>query len=172
VPDEARAYSGAVNGALMAGDTDTAEPYAYSVAWLGYGAALLAAALRRQSATLRYASLAILALTVLKVFLVDLRGLTGIYQGLSFIGLGIVLLGTFASKAWNPNGADGLLFGGSAFFMKQLIAVTLASAWAFAFSYGMLWLINLVTPTKVERAAEERGLDFELHGEEAYPMGL
>jgi hypothetical protein len=30
---------------------------------------------------------------VLKVFLVDMRDLTGIYQGLSFIGHGIVLLG-------------------------------------------------------------------------------
>jgi uncharacterized membrane protein len=30
---------------------------------------------------------------VLKVFLVDMRGLTGIFQGLSFIGLGVVLLG-------------------------------------------------------------------------------
>jgi len=29
---------------------------------------------------------------VLKVFLVDMRGLAGIYQALSFIGLGIVLL--------------------------------------------------------------------------------
>jgi uncharacterized membrane protein len=30
---------------------------------------------------------------VLKVFLVDMSNLTGIYQALSFIGLGIVLLG-------------------------------------------------------------------------------
>lgn len=86
--------------------------------------------------------------------------------------LGIVLLGVFASKAWNPNGADGLLLGGGAFFMKQLVAVVAASAWAFVFSYGMLWLINVVTPTTVQREAQERGLDFELHGEEAYPLGL
>jgi uncharacterized membrane protein len=32
-------------------------------------------------------------LAVLKVFLVDMQGLTGLYQALSFIGLGIVLLG-------------------------------------------------------------------------------
>jgi len=30
---------------------------------------------------------------VLKVFLVDMHDLTGVFQGLSFIGLGIVLLG-------------------------------------------------------------------------------
>ena len=35
----------------------------------------------------------VVILAVLKVFLVDMRGLAGIYQALSFIGLGIVLLG-------------------------------------------------------------------------------
>ena len=86
--------------------------------------------------------------------------------------LGIVLLGVFASKAWNPNGADGLLFGGAAFFGKQVAAVVVCSLWAFAFTYGMLGLISRITLTKVDRMAEERGLDFELHGEEAYPLGL
>ncbi len=86
--------------------------------------------------------------------------------------LGIVLLGVFASKAWNPNGADGLLLGGGSFFLKQFVAVFVCSAWAFVFTYGMLGLISRVTRTKVEREAEERGLDIELHGEEAYPVGL
>lgn len=86
--------------------------------------------------------------------------------------LGIVLLGVFASKAWNPNGADGLLLGHADFFFKQLTAAVVASLWAFAFTYGMLWLIDLVTATKVDRSTEEAGLDFALHGEEAYPMGL
>jgi ammonia channel protein AmtB len=36
----------------------------------------------------------------------------------------------------------------------------------------MLWLINLVTRVKVDETAEERGLDVELHGEEAYPLGV
>ena len=36
---------------------------------------------------------AVVTLTVLKVFLIDMRGLTGIYQALSFMGLGVVLLG-------------------------------------------------------------------------------
>jgi len=86
--------------------------------------------------------------------------------------LGIILLGIFASTAWNPNGADGLLRGGLAFFGKQCAAALLAAVWAFIFTYGMLWLINRVTPVKVARAREERGLDIELHGEEAYPLGV
>jgi Amt family ammonium transporter len=86
--------------------------------------------------------------------------------------LGIILLGMFASKAWNPNGADGLFFGGAAFFGKQCVAVIVSSVWAFGFTYGMLWLISKVTQTHVDPEAEERGLDVELHGEEAYPFGV
>jgi len=86
--------------------------------------------------------------------------------------LGITLLGIFASKAWNPNGADGLLLGGTGFFVTQVVAATVCSLWAFLFTYGMLWLINKVTAVKVDPASEERGLDLQLHGEEAYPLGL
>lgn len=86
--------------------------------------------------------------------------------------LGIVLLGVFASTAWNPNGADGLLLGGAAFFGKQLAAAVICSVWAFVFTYGMLWLISRVTATTVSAAAEEGGLDMYLHGEEAYPLGM
>jgi Amt family ammonium transporter len=32
----------------------------------------------------------------------------------------------------------------------------------------MLWLIDRVTPVKVEQVAEEKGLDAALHGETAY----
>jgi Amt family ammonium transporter len=83
-------------------------------------------------------------------------------------GLGIILLGVFASTAFNPNGTDGLMLGNSAFFIKQLVTVVLSSVWAFGFTYGMLWLINKVTPVKVDQAAEDSGLDAALHGETAY----
>ncbi len=83
--------------------------------------------------------------------------------------LGIVLLGVFADKAFNPtSGTNGLLLGNTHFFMIQLAAVAFSSVWAFAFTYGMLYLINLVTPVKVEDGVEEIGLDEGLHGERAY----
>jgi Amt family ammonium transporter len=82
--------------------------------------------------------------------------------------LGIVLLGLFASKAFNPAGTDGLFGGNPGFLGKQLVAIVLSSAWAFGFTYGMLWLIDRVTPVKVEQTDEERGLDAALHGETAY----
>ena len=82
--------------------------------------------------------------------------------------LGIILLGVFATTAFNPAGTDGLLAGNAAFFGKQLVAVVGSSVWAFAFTYGMLWLIGRVTPVKVDATAEEQGLDAALHGEIAY----
>ena len=86
--------------------------------------------------------------------------------------LGIVLLGVFASTLWNPNGANGLLSGGSSFFFKQVVAAIVCSVWAFGFTYVALWLINMVTRVKVEPGGEAQGLDIVLHGEEAYPLGM
>jgi Amt family ammonium transporter len=82
--------------------------------------------------------------------------------------LGILLLGIFATKAFNPDGVDGLLAGNPGFFVKQLAAALLSSAWAFSFTLGMLWIINKITPVKVEESQEQIGLDEALHGEQAY----
>jgi len=85
--------------------------------------------------------------------------------------LGTILLGVFASKTLNAAGADGLIFGNSTFFFKQLVAVAFASAYAFIFTYLMLSLINLITRVRVSEEEEEIGLDAALHGERAYDEG-
>jgi Amt family ammonium transporter len=85
--------------------------------------------------------------------------------------LGTILLGVFATKAVNVAGADGLLTGSFSFFTKELIAVVIASAYAFIFTYIMLILINLITPVRVSEAHEKSGLDEALHGEQAYDSG-
>lgn len=69
-----------------------AELYAYSAVWLVAGIALLGAGALFHSRTLRLTSAGLVALAVLKVFLVDMAGLTGLWRALSFIGLGLVLL--------------------------------------------------------------------------------
>ncbi len=81
--------------------------------------------------------------------------------------IGTICLGIFASTAINANGADGLIFGNVSFFLKQLVATLLASIYAFAFTYGMLMIINKITPVKVSKEEEELGLDSALHGETA-----
>jgi uncharacterized membrane protein len=73
--------------------TSDAEQYTYSVVWLLFGVALLAGGLMLRSQPARIASAAVVALTIGKVFLVDMAGLTGILRALSFIGLGAVLVG-------------------------------------------------------------------------------
>ena len=85
--------------------------------------------------------------------------------------LGVILLGVFASKAMNAGGADGLLAGGTHFFLVQCLAVVGASLYAFFFTYVMLAVINLFTTVKVSGADEDLGLDASLHGEQAYDSG-
>jgi ammonium transporter, Amt family len=84
---------------------------------------------------------------------------------------GTILLGVFASKAVNSAGADGLIYGGGTFFMKQTLAVIAASAYAFIFTYIMLILINRVTRVRVSETEELQGLDIAIHGEQAYDEG-
>ncbi|HEX2449017.1 MAG TPA: DUF2339 domain-containing protein [Methyloceanibacter sp.] len=78
---------------LIEGATTDAEQYTYSAVWLLFGVALLAAGIFLRSLPLRIASAAVVVLTVLKVFLIDMSDLTGIYRALSFLGLGAVLIG-------------------------------------------------------------------------------
>ena len=85
--------------------------------------------------------------------------------------LGTILLGVFASKAMNSAGADGLLAGGTGFFVKQCVAVVGACVYAFIFTYVMLALINKITRVKVSQTEEDMGLDASLHGEKAYDEG-
>ena len=85
--------------------------------------------------------------------------------------LGTILLGVFASQSINPAGANGLWFGNASFFVKQLVAVAGAAAYAFLFTYVMLIIINLITPVRVSQEEELSGLDVSLHGEKAYDEG-
>jgi Amt family ammonium transporter len=82
--------------------------------------------------------------------------------------IGVILLGVFASTAFNPAGTDGLLAGNTKFFLIQLLAVVISSVWAFSFTYGMLWVIDKITPVKVDTAQQQSDLDAFLHGEQAY----
>lgn len=86
--------------------------------------------------------------------------------------IGIILLGLFATKSFNPQGADGLFAGNSSFFLKQCGAVLFSSLWAFVATIGMLWVINKITPVKVGAQEESMGLDQALHGETAYVQAV
>jgi uncharacterized membrane protein len=70
-----------------------AEWYTYSAVWLVAGLVLLVIGLLRGSRSARIASAGLITLTVLKVFLSDMADLEGMLRALSFIGLGVVLVG-------------------------------------------------------------------------------
>ncbi len=65
---------------LTGGPTSDPEQYAYSAVWLAFGVALLSAGIWFRSLHLRLASAAVVVLTVLKVFLIDMTDITGIYR--------------------------------------------------------------------------------------------
>jgi uncharacterized membrane protein len=69
------------------------ETYAYSALWLALGVALLVGGLMLRSQVLRLASGALIVIAVAKVFLFDMSELEGVLRALSFIGLGVVLIG-------------------------------------------------------------------------------
>ncbi len=69
------------------------ETYTYSVVWLLIGVLLLILGSRYDARSLRLASAGLVIITVLKVFLIDMSNLEGILRALSFIGLGLVLMG-------------------------------------------------------------------------------
>lgn len=73
--------------------TGSAEGWTYSAAWLALGIVFLGYGVVRGSIEARIASAALVLLAVGKVFLIDLAGLRGIWRPLSFIVLGLVLIG-------------------------------------------------------------------------------
>jgi uncharacterized membrane protein len=85
-----RLYHGPI---MSSGGTSGAEQYSYSIAWLMFGVVLLGIGILVNSERARLASAAVIALTILKAFVVDMSTLTGVYRALSFICLGLVLVG-------------------------------------------------------------------------------
>ncbi len=69
------------------------ESYSTSLAWLVSAIAIFMAGLKLDRQNIRYAGLAILILTVLKVFGYDLFNLGGLWRIASIIGLGACLIG-------------------------------------------------------------------------------
>ncbi|WP_151717872.1 DUF2339 domain-containing protein [Gemmobacter serpentinus] len=76
------------------------ELYSYTLAMMLTGAGLLWQALARRSVLLRRIAMAVIALTVAKVFLWDVSGLSGLVRVLSFAGLGLALAGLAWLNRW------------------------------------------------------------------------
>lgn len=83
-----------------------AELYSYTVALMLVGAALLYQAIARRSQGLRRIAMAVIALTIGKVFLIDASGLSGLTRVFSFLALGLSLAGLAWLNRWAAGQGD------------------------------------------------------------------
>lgn len=84
---------------------------------------------------------------------------------------GTIMLGIFASKAWNAAGADGLLAGNPGFFGKQILGAFVAVVFSALGTLALLKMVDAVVGLRVSADEEREGLDINLHGEEGYALG-
>ena len=83
---------------------------------------------------------------------------------------GTLATGLFASKAINPDGADGLFFGNPGQLGVQVVAVL--ASWILAF-VGTIILLKIVDATmglRVSHEEEQTGIDLSQHDENAYAL--
>lgn len=99
-------YAGLEIRRLMRGDdlsvpgVTQGELYAYTLALMALGAGLLYQAIARRSPSLRRAAMAVIGLTIAKVFLIDISGLSGLTRVFSFLALGLSLAGLAWLNRW------------------------------------------------------------------------
>lgn len=74
----------------------------------------------------------------------------------------------FASKAINPAGADGVIYGNFSLLKVHLISAGSVALYAAVVTFIILKVIGLFTKIRTEKEDENIGLDVSLHGEEAY----
>ena len=85
----------AFNGqlSLNAAPIEEAELYTYSILWLLIAIGVIVFAQSRSNNSINRIGFGILAAVVLKAFLIDMANLEGLFRALSFIGLGLSLVG-------------------------------------------------------------------------------
>ena len=85
--------------------------------------------------------------------------------------VGSILLGVFATKAWNASGANGLVTGDFTFLGKQVLAVVVTVAFSAVGTLIVLKIVDALVGLRVTSDEEREGLDINLHGEEGYSIG-
>jgi len=85
--------------------------------------------------------------------------------------LGTLMLGVFAQKLWNPDGADGLIAGSTSLMKGQLLAVGVTVLYSGLVTLGLLKLVDAWLGLRVHPDQEREGLDVNLHGEAGYAIG-
>jgi Amt family ammonium transporter len=84
---------------------------------------------------------------------------------------GAIATGLWASKAVNPDGADGLFFGNPGQLWVQIVAVVASYALASVMTAVVLKVVDAIVGLRVPEEDEVAGLDLSQHSETAYVLG-
>ena len=85
--------------------------------------------------------------------------------------IGAVLTGVFATKHVNPDGADGIFYGGALTLLwAQIAAVVVTVVFSIVATFVLLKAVDLLIGLRVDPELEKQGLDLTIHGEQGYAM--
>jgi Amt family ammonium transporter len=93
--------------------------------------------------------------------------------GVHLVGgiIGSLLVGVFANKSVNANGADGLLAGGGGHLLgEQALAVAATMIFSFVVSFALAKVVNATIGLRVTPDEELEGLDTTQHAETGYNL--
>jgi Amt family ammonium transporter len=79
--------------------------------------------------------------------------------------VGMILTGVFASSKINPAAVDGLMYGGTHFFLKQLAGCAIVVAFSLVMGFILFKIVDMLNPMRVTIEEEEIGLDVTQHAE-------
>ena len=80
---------------------------------------------------------------------------------------GAIATGLFATVSVNPDGADGLFYGGD-LLLPQLVSIIVAVLFSIIGTVVIFKVVSLFMDMRVSIGAESLGVDISEHGEEAY----
>jgi Amt family ammonium transporter len=83
---------------------------------------------------------------------------------------GAIATGIWATKAVNPAGADGLLYGNPVQLWIQIKAVVVTVVYSFVVGIVLLKVVDVVMKLRIDEHEERVGLDLTQHREAAYTL--
>ncbi|MES1217491.1 MAG: ammonium transporter [Bacteroidota bacterium] len=79
--------------------------------------------------------------------------------------VGMICTGIFASKKINAAGNDGLMYGGTDFFLHQLLGCLIVVVFSIVMGFVVFKIVDIIHPIRVTAEEEEIGLDVSQHDE-------
>jgi Amt family ammonium transporter len=108
---------------------------------------------------------------------VVVKGRIGYDDSLDVVGVhglgglwGALATGLFASKAWNPDGADGLFYGNPAQLGIQALGVAGALVYSLIVTLVILKIVQAIWGLRLSDEEELQGLDMAQHSETGYSL--